>query len=167
MTQIASIIERKQHEDKRHNALSAAAAIVAMDPKARRDLICYIEALNAAQAAGDRDEQDYVANAILEVVQPSTAHDGRDLASWEADVMTSDEGRKAKKRLDKETSRFFTAYQKAKAASGLTTIRAIAKAALLSPTTIQAIEKQQVKPQYKTIKALAKAFNIAPEALCG
>jgi DNA-binding XRE family transcriptional regulator len=167
MTEVASIIELKQHEDKKHDALSATAAIVSMDPHARKDLICYIEALNEAQEAGDREEQDYVAKAILEVFQPSTIDSGVDLGAWESEIAASSEGREAKRRLDAETTRFFEAYRTGKQASGLTTIREIAKAADLSPTTVQAIEKQRVKPQYKTIKALAKAFGVRPELLTG
>jgi DNA-binding XRE family transcriptional regulator len=54
-----------------------------------------------------------------------------------------------------------------KARCNLTTIRAVAEVAGLSPTTVQAIEKQRVKPQFKTVQALAKAFGVGVEALAG
>jgi DNA-binding XRE family transcriptional regulator len=66
-----------------------------------------------------------------------------------------------------ETQRFFEAYQRCKIKSKLTTIRQIAKAAKLSATTVQAIEKQRVKPQFKTIKALAAAFKVQVKELAG
>jgi transcriptional regulator with XRE-family HTH domain len=88
-----------------------------------------------------------------------------DLDSWEAYLASTAAGKKAARRLARETSRFFAAYQKCKDASGLNTIRAVARAAGLNPTIVQAIEKQRVKPQYKIIKALAKAFGVSPEAL--
>jgi DNA-binding XRE family transcriptional regulator len=76
-------------------------------------------------------------------------------------------GREAAKELRDETNRFFKLYQQHKARCNLTTIRAVAQAAGLSPTTVQAIEKQRVKPQFKTIQALAKAFGVTPEELSG
>ena len=42
-----------------------------------------------------------------------------------------------------ETERFFKAYQHHKARCNLITIRAVAEAAGLSPTTVQAIEKRR------------------------
>jgi transcriptional regulator with XRE-family HTH domain len=47
-----------------------------------------------------------------------------------------------------------------KSRSGLNTIRQVADAAGLSPTTVHAIERQGVKPQFRTLQALAKAFKV-------
>lgn len=160
MSATAKIAELKQHEDKRHGALSAVLAIVQMDPHAREDLITYIKALNESQVAGDEQEQDYVLRAILEVFEIEGVEDSPDLAAWEEASKSSAAGRKAAKELDEETDRFFDVYQRMKSRSGLTTIRQVAEAAGLSPTTVQAIEKQRVKPQFRTLQALAKAFKV-------
>ncbi len=163
----AKIAERKQHEDKRHDAFSAAAAIVQMDPNAREDLISYLKAFNEAQQAGDEQEQEYLAKAILEVFEIDGSEDGPDLDAWEDHIKSSAAGRDAAKELQDESKRFFEAYQECKARSGLMTIRQVAKAASLSPTTVQAIEKQRVKPQYRTIQTLEKAFGVEPGTLNG
>jgi DNA-binding XRE family transcriptional regulator len=160
MNATAKIKELKQHEDKRHGALSAVVAIVQMDPHAREDLITYIKALNESQMTGDDQEQEYVLKAILEVFEVDGVEDGPDLEAWEEESKLSATGRRAAKELAVETDRFFDIYQRMKSRSGLTTIRQVADAAGLSPTTVQAIEKQRVKPQFRTLQALAKAFKI-------
>lgn len=150
----------KQHEDKRHAALSAAVAIVQMAPHAREDLIIYIKALNKSQVAGEEQEQEYLLKALLEVFEVDENDDGPDLKDWEEDSKSSAAGRQAAKELAEEADRFFDVYRRMKSRSGLTTIRQVADAAGLSPTTVQAIEKQRVKPQFRTLQALAKAFKV-------
>ena len=86
--------------------------------------------------------------------------EGPDLEDWENESKSSAAGRQAAKELAEEADRFFSVYQQMKSRSGLTTIRQVADAAGLSPTTVQAIEKQRVKPQFRTLKALAKAFKV-------
>jgi transcriptional regulator with XRE-family HTH domain len=83
-----------------------------------------------------------------------------DLDAWEEESKSSAAGRRAAKELAQEAERFFAAYRRLKSRSGLTTIRQVADAAGLSPTTVQAIEKQRVKPQFRTLQALAKAFKV-------
>jgi DNA-binding XRE family transcriptional regulator len=165
MTIIEKISQMKQQEGKRHDAMSAATAIVQMDPDAREDLISYLHAFNEAKAANDEQEQEYLIKAILEVFNVDEGEDGSELEDWQAEVRSSPKGRQAAKQLFGETERFFAAYQHFKAQSGLSTIRKLAQAAGISPTTVQAIEKQKVKPQFKTIQALARAFGVAPEKL--
>jgi DNA-binding XRE family transcriptional regulator len=165
MSITAKIAELKQHEDKRHDAFSAANAIVQMDPNAREDLISYLKALNEAQQAGDEQEQEYLMKAILEVFEINGSEDGPDIDVWEDEIKSSVKGREAAEELRSETDRFFKVYQECKTRSGLTTIRAVAEAAGLSPTTVQAIEKQKVKPQFRTIQALEKAFGVEPGKL--
>ncbi|HZK80047.1 MAG TPA: helix-turn-helix transcriptional regulator [Humisphaera sp.] len=167
MSIMEKIAERKQHEDKRHDALCAAAAIVQIDPHAREDLITYLKAFNAAQQAGDEDEQEYLVKAIQEIFEIGAPEDGPDLQAWEAEIASSARGREAARELHDETDRFFKAYQRHKARCNISTIRAVAEAAGLSPTTVQAIEKQKVKPQFKTIQALSKAFGVQPDELSG
>ncbi|HTV47130.1 MAG TPA: helix-turn-helix transcriptional regulator [Phycisphaerae bacterium] len=164
MSIIEKITEMKQHQGKRDDALNTITAIAQMDPHAREDLIIYLEAFNKAQAAGDEDEQNYLVKAIIELFDIG-GDDGEssDLDKWEQEIKSSSKGRGAYKKLQDETNRFFKVYQRQKARCGLMTIRSVAEAAHLSPTTIQAIEKQRVKPQFKTIQALSKAFGIEPE----
>ncbi len=160
MNATANITKLKQHEDKRYEALSAVVAIVQMDPHGREDLITYIKALNEAQVTGDEQEKEYVMKAILEVFEIDGIEDGSDLDAWEEEAGASVAGKQAAKEIAQETDRFFARYQRMKSRSGLTTIRQVADAAGLSPTTVQAIEKQRVKPQFRTLQALAKAFKI-------
>ena len=63
MSITTKIAEWKQNEDKRHDARSAAVAIVQMDPNAREDLITYLKAFNEAQAAGDEAKAAFRAQA--------------------------------------------------------------------------------------------------------
>jgi uncharacterized tellurite resistance protein B-like protein len=79
MSITAKIAERKQQEDKRHDAFNVAAAIVQLDPHAREDLITYMKAFNEAQTAGDEQEQEYLVKAILEVFEVNPEEDGPDL----------------------------------------------------------------------------------------
>lgn len=165
MSIITRISELKRDEDRRHDALSAVAAITHLDPDARADLISYLKALDKAIAEGNQEEQEYLLKAILEVFEIDGGEETGDLDDWEKELRSSAAGRKAGKELDAETERFFKAYQRCKARSRLTTIRKVADAAGISPTTVQAIEKKRVKPQFRTIQALAKAFKVDPAEL--
>ncbi len=160
MTIIEHFEELTQKEDMRLGAHKAILAIFRMDCSARQDLITYVKALNEAQEKGNEADQEYILNAILEVFQLEAPDDDSDLDSWEKELSATAGGRTAAKELTAETDHFFNVYQKLKAEKNLTTIRAVAEAAGLSPTTVQAIEKQRVKPQFKTRQALAKAFGV-------
>lgn len=160
MSIIDKIIERKSQEDKRRDALNATAALLQIDPHARKDLITYLKAFDKARIAGDEDEQEYLVEAIEEIFEVGGTEDGPDVDEWEAQVASTREGRNAADELRDETDRFLKAYKYHKARCNLSTIRAVAEAAGLSPTTVQAIEKQSVKPQFKTIQALARAFGL-------
>lgn len=164
MSITTNISKWKRHEDKRFGAFAASLAIAEMDPNAREDLISYLRAFNAAQAAGDKQEQEYLIKAVLEVFQVDGGDGGSDIDDWDAEVRSTPRGRRAAKELNRETERFFNVYRRLKAQRGLTTIRKVAQAAGISPTTVQAIEKQKVKPQFKTIQALARAFRVDPAA---
>ena len=165
MSIIAKISEWKRDEDKRHDGLSAIAAIASLGRDAREDLITYLTALNEAKAAGDEQEQEYLLKAILEVFEVNGDEDVADIDQWAEETGSSPTGREAAKELEAETERFFRTYQRFKARSKLTTVRKVAEAAGISPTTVQAIEKQRVKPQFKTVQALAKAFGVDPTEL--
>ena len=161
----AKLSRWKRAADKRQGAVAAAAAIVNMDPGVREDLISYLKALNDACAAGSEDEQEYVLNAILELLGVESEEPAGDLEDWQRDLAEAPGGQEAAAELAAGTEQFFRTYQRLKAQTGLTTIRAVAEAAGISPTTVQAIEKQRVKPQFKTIRALAKAFGVDPSVL--
>lgn len=161
MTTVQNILQEKQAADRRHDVLSAVAAIIALDPHSREDLVCHIQTLNAAQAAGDTEEQAYVHEAIKEVFSLGTdPADMPDLEQWRAEAASGPAGRAASDELDRETDVFFQKYAELKERAGLHTIRAVAAAAGISATTVLAIEKQRTKPQCKTIHALAKAFGV-------
>ena len=115
MSIVEKIAERKQHEDKRHDALFAAAAIVQIDPHGREDLITYLKAFNEAQESGDEDEQEYLVKAIQEIFEIGGHEDGPDLQAWEAEITSSVKGREAARELLDEADRFFKAYQHHKA----------------------------------------------------
>src|SRR4051794_3514802 len=93
-----SIAALKEQEDKRHDALSATVALVEMDPHARKDLISYLKALNESQAAGDKEEQEYLAKAILEVFELSVPAEQIDLDAWEKEIKLTPEGTQASAR---------------------------------------------------------------------
>jgi DNA-binding XRE family transcriptional regulator len=166
MTFVAKVAEQKQQEDRRHDAFSVAAAIVQMDPSARGDLIVYMKALNAAQAAGDEEEQEYLVKAILEVFAAPGAQDDPDLEAWEEQIKSTPEGRSAAAEMQEETGQFFQTYQSCKARTSLT-VEQIAAASGLSVDSIKAMEEQRVKPQFRMIAALAKAFGVPLEVLNG
>jgi DNA-binding XRE family transcriptional regulator len=63
-------------------------------------------------------------------------------------------------KADAERASFFDAYFAAKHKAGLSTQREVADAAGISPTTVQQIEARQVRPQFRTIEKLAKAFGV-------
>ncbi len=62
--------------------------------------------------------------------------------------------------VDLERRGFFERYFAAKAKSPFRTQADVARAAKLSPATVQAIESRQVKPHFGTIKKLATAFGV-------
>jgi DNA-binding XRE family transcriptional regulator len=164
MSIITAMADLEQEAEKRRDVLKTALAIARMNPDARENLASYLSALNAAQAAGDEDEQKYVIDAIIEIFAPDA--DGGSLQKWEGQTRLQPGGATAAEQIHREAENFFRAYRKLKEQSGLT-IRQIAAAAGLSPTTIVAIEKQRVKPQTRTMQALAKAFGVTAEALSG
>jgi DNA-binding XRE family transcriptional regulator len=163
----AELEDQKNRMVVQSNAMAAALTIAQMDPHSRQDLICYLQALNQAKQVGDAEEEAYLLGAIVEVFSCQTSATGPDLDAWEAESMLVPEGRAAKARLDAETGAFFEKYQQLKARTGLSTVRAIAEAAGLSPTTVHAIEQQRVKPQFRTLAALAKAFGVEVNELTG
>lgn len=167
MNLVRPIGPKKHRQDKRHDVLRAVAAFVQMEPRAREDLIAHLTALNAAQQAGDKQEQGYVVKAIREMFEVEADQAPIDLVGWERQITKSAKGHAAAAALRIENERFFRAYQQQKARRNLNTIRAVAQAAGISPTTVHAIEKQKIKPQFKTVLALAKAFKVSPETLHG
>ncbi len=164
-----SAMTKKNKRQKKHaanaHALSAGAAVWALDPHSRNDLICHLHALDAAQNSGDVGEQEYARQAISEIFALKAAvGKAPDLEDWERDV-SSPAAEAAAAARDRDAEKFFLNYDRLKRAGKLHTIRAVAKAAGLSPTTVQAIEKQRVKPQLKTRQALAKAFHVKVDEL--
>ncbi len=166
-TGLQEIKEKQERLAERSVALDAAITIAEMDPHSREDLICYLQALSESKAVGDDAERNYLIEAIAEVFVASEDHDTPDLDGWAAEAHESVEGRGAAKRLDDETSAFLKRYRELKNAAGFKTIRDVAEAAGLSPTTVQAVESLQVKPQERTIQALARAFGVNVTDLSG
>ena len=167
MSITTKIAAMKQHEDRRHDAISAVAAILQLDQSDRDDLISYLKALNEAQQAGDEQEQEYLARAILEFFEADTDQDVVDLDEWVTQVSSSPQGQNAARELEQETQRFFDAYQQCKVHSDLMTIEAVAQAAGLTSATIKAIEEEKVKPQLMIFQSLAKAFQVDPGVFNG
>jgi len=157
---------QKQAEGK-SIALNAAMAIAEMDPHSREDLLCYVTALNEAQQAGDDDEMHYLVKAITEVFMIDEDSIAIDMDAWEAEAEKSPEGRKARQIIQDENHTFIAHYQQLKSQAGFRTIHEVAEASGLSPTTVQAFEAQRVKPQARTIQALANAFKISVAELLG
>ena len=159
-------IEQKQKQAAgASTALNAAVAIAQMDPHSREDLICYLQALDAAQAAGDEQECAYLIEAITEVFLVTDDGEAPELDAWIDQGQQAPEGRRAQRALEQETAHFVSRYQALKAQAGLKTIRQVAEACELSPTTVQAIELQRVKPQMGTLQKLAKGLGAPLEEL--
>lgn len=154
------IIEKCKRVADQSRALDAAVAIAQMDPHSREDLACYMKELSEAQERGDQDHVTYLVGAIVEVFASRTNHDAPDLDAWQAEGEHTPEGKRASERYDQESRRFVARYQHFKARANFQTIQQVADAAGLSPTTVQAVEAQRVKPQMRTIQALAKAFGV-------
>lgn len=166
MSGVIEKIERKRHAAETASvALSAASTIARMDPHARADLIAFLSAYNEAQQVADQEEMDYLIEAIVEVFDPQSNCDSPDLDVWYS--RAADEARGEAAQLRQETDEFFARYHTLKAKSGLDTIRAVANAAGLSCTTVQAIEQQAAKPQFRTLMKLAKAFGVQIADLTG
>lgn len=58
-------------------------------------------------------------------------------------------------------------YLKYKAESNLDTIDQVAHAAGVSPATIRAVERGNVRPQFRTVRKIADAFGVPVEELWG
>jgi DNA-binding XRE family transcriptional regulator len=162
-----AIQERQKRAASASTALDAAIAIAQMDPHSREDLICYLKALGEAQAAGDMEECEYLIEAIAEVFLVLENDGAPDLDAWIDQAGQHAEGRRAQRALEKESKQFFARYQQLKSHAGLKTIRQVAQACGLSPTTVQAIELQRVKPQAGTLQKLAKGLGVTLEELLG
>lgn len=159
MSVIEEIKKQSRQVEHRRESLCATLAIFSMDPNARADLAEYMSSLSDAEAAEDEEAQRYISVAMEELFAHECDHRDGGLSAWKADAATTSAGRDADERLADETARFFDAYERAKGESGLHTVREIAIAAGLSPTTVQAVQSQRVKPQTKTIEKLARAFG--------
>lgn len=154
-----SIRRRYRAEEKHFNALSTALALVQMDPYAKEDLAIYLADAQRAAAANDAEALDYILNAIVEIFTPADMSKALTHEQFEAKIRRMPGGAEAFAAVKSAKAEFRKRYLAAKAASGYRTIRELAKAAGLSPTTVQAIEKGSLTPQWRTLQSLCKAFN--------
>jgi len=75
------------------------------------------------------------------------------------DDLLEGEDPEAGKDVDVARRRLQQQYVLLKARAGLSTIQEVAQKAGISPTTVHAIEKHAVRPQFRTVRKLAAAFG--------
>lgn len=123
-----------------------------------------------ADAAAHHDDRamEIIEGYAQEVLGPSSESDPS-VAAEEvlARIEAVPGARAAIRRVEKAEQSFFDRYFAAKARSPHKTQRAVAKAAGVSPVTIQAIESRRIKPQFKTVEKIARAFGVPVAELLG
>lgn len=142
-------------------------AISACSAEQIRVLSVYLDSLAAARSEADEESTAFFMEAISDIFDPPPVGDDIDLTEIIQRAAATPEGRAIIDGFEADDRRFFERYLDLKSKSGLNTYRKIAKAAGISVSTVQAIEDQRIKPQFRTIEKLAKAFNVPVSALLG
>jgi len=165
-------------------AMSAAMAIIQMDPHFRDDLIVYLREFNKTKAQLTRAESEndseemgwlneelmHITKAIVELFESDdldAIRNASTLDGFEAKIRAMPGGERQYERTQGWLSAFQQRYRDAKTKSGLETIAQVAEKAGLSKTTVHAIESGRGRPHFKTIKKLAIAFGVTANSLVG
>lgn len=141
--------------------------IAALADDETRGLEVFFASLARARAAGDAAGVEYFADAVAQVLVPPPPVPDADLSERAERLIESEPGRSVAASIADEERTFFERYQEHKSRSGLNTYRKLAAAAEISVSTVQAIEDQRIKPQFRTIEKLAKAFGVPVSVLLG
>jgi len=145
---------------RQHIAEAAAILIAEMDPHSRGDLATYVNALTSAMQRDDPDEIAYIHEAIVELFSADPAMPGVDLDELE---LQQDHAALERHRFDND--RFFMRYHALKQRAGCLTQRDVAERCKLSVNTVNAIETQRVRPQWRTVKKIADGFGVTVDEL--
>ncbi len=122
----------------------------------------------AALAAHDDETAEFTLDSIAGILFPPPAEERASLERMpEAALTPAHAPASAPERHESRQPTFIENYLRCKAASGLETYRQIAAKAGVSVTTVQAIEQLRVKPHFRTIRRLARAFGVEVEDLLG
>lgn len=150
--------------------LQAIELLFELDPHAREELASHLEALNEAQSLGDEEAVAEVLESIKVLFDSCRGgyrpDDALTLEAWEEELAENDEeSRNARVQANQASKAFLERYLTAKTAAELTTQAEVADRCDLSVNTVNAIETERVKPQYRTIVKLAKGLGVRPEWL--
>ncbi len=148
----------------------AAWTIAMMDPHAIKDLEWFIQALREAKDNNDTEAIRSHMESIREVLYPPSTElleGALDLDAFEAKASSTSAGVAARKEVADALQGFFERYLKHKEVAGFSTQNEVAEAAGISLSTVQSIESGRVRPQYKTVQALASAFDVSVDELAG
>lgn len=140
---------------------------LALEPSDAHSLSVFVASLAKALSEKNERSAKYFADAIIHVLAPLPAGEDVDLTELAEDAADSDQGRREVGELAETERKFFDRYQSLKCESGLNTYRKVAAAAGISVSTVQAIEDQRIKPQFRTIEKLARAFGVPVTELLG
>ncbi len=146
-----------------HLIRDAAMRMLTLDDSRWETMNSFREGYLEARASGDEESMDEIVSYAVEVLQRAAGVADAptiDFASidWDPGVIEA---------VERSSAAFFDAYVRMKEASGLRTQKQVSDAAGLSPATVQAIESRKVKPQYRTVEKLARAFGCSVTDLLG
>ena len=119
--------------------------------------------------AGDQQGASAALSLVRQLVHPLCREDSNrsgstPLVAWagdlSSDIPANTERRKVEQAAAMDRARFFDRYLYLKSRSGLETIEQVADAAGVSKSTIVAIEKRRVRPQFRTLCKIANAFGV-------
>lgn len=165
--QVDQRLERVRHEEFK---LSVVKAILDLDPTGREELRTHIEALTEALLSQDTDSVAVITEAIEELFSTDRyeCEDGTDIDGWEHDLSSSKgELADAIRRRKAMNRMFIERYNEAKRNRGLSNQRQVAEACGISPTTVRAIESEQVAPQSGTLQKIAHGLGVSVPWLLG
>ncbi|MFN0010291.1 MAG: helix-turn-helix domain-containing protein [Phycisphaerales bacterium] len=157
----AALERRKQAAFTLFGPEAAAIAIADLDPHALNDLRVYVDDLRKAREQNSAEAMRYVLDAIAELFGRADMTKAMATDEVLAKVVGSAAGATAVQLQNAHRLAFRAKYFELKSLSGLATIKAVADATGLSPTTVQAIEDEAntAVPQFRTLQRLAAGFN--------
>jgi transcriptional regulator with XRE-family HTH domain len=143
-----------------------AAAILSLDDRQMEHLSVWLSDYRRLRTENDKSTMEYLSCTLLEIFTPASG-ESIDIEEWLEKNFDPQVLKEARDAVQREREEFFDKYQGLKVKSGLNTYKKLADAAGISVTTIQQIEKRRIKPQFRTIEKLAKAFGVDPIELLG
>ncbi len=147
----------------RQSAQTAAMRMLSLDDARWEAMSSFRVGYLIAREQGDEESMFEMVSYAVEVLQ--RAEGLADAQTVDAESIDWDPG--VIEAVERSRAAFFDSYVRMKEASGLRTQKQVSDAAGLSPATVQAIESRKVKPQYRTVEKLARAFGCSVTDLLG